>query len=165
MKRIVAKFVYSPDDAVTAYRMQHSQTSETWKLCALMAGLHVIVFTSFAIALDFWIYSLLGGGLAAGSFLSLIPETRLRRSVEKLPRQEQEIGISERGIEINDNYAQFLQPWSEIKKAHIDERGLLLFFVSEICLFIPARAFIKGYFPRNELKPLITSQIKSPNIR
>ncbi|GAB5559796.1 MAG: hypothetical protein SynsKO_14430 [Synoicihabitans sp.] len=145
--------------------MQNKQTVETWKLCLLAAGLVLVIFGTAALMLDFLAIGIMGSVLAPVGLVMLLPEWNIRRFVRKSPREESVVVFSEDNVEINIDKTRTNLPWSKIQKVHIDDRGVVMLLDSNNAVFVPARAFVKGYFPRQELKRLITSKLKKSHRR
>lgn len=50
-------------------------------------------------------------------------------------------------------------------KASLDERGLFFYTGPMNYSFVPARAFVSGYFPRAELRALLLAKLKNGLLR
>jgi hypothetical protein len=159
--RYEAKFTPTVEDALAGYRMVNRQPNDLLKLCAIGGILAVVIFSIASYILHTWILAI--GGVWIGIFtfsIVWLMEFRIRRAAKKSRPEEIKANFTDEGIEVSDNISQNKCPWGEIKKIILDERGVLISidltdhsgFVS---FFIPARAFVGGYYPLKELKLLM----------
>lgn len=159
--RYEAKFTPTPDDIVTGYRMRNRQSDDLWKLCAFAAILIAAVFGIAAYLMEFLVIGITGAVLVPVAFIPVALEWNVRRMARKWPLDELRFCFSEDGVEFSSSVVQSKHAWSIFIKASLDERGLLLFTDPMNYSFIPARAFTSGYFPRQELKTLLSAKLKN----
>jgi hypothetical protein len=160
--RYEAKFTPTPDDIVTGYRMRNGQSDDPWKLCAFAAVLIATVFGTAAYLMEFLAIGIVGVVLVPVAFIPAGMEWNIRRMARKWSQEELRFCFSESGVEFSSSTVQSTHAWSLFTKALLDDRGLLLFTDSVSYSFIPARAFTSGsgYFPRQELKSLLSAKLK-----
>jgi hypothetical protein len=156
--RYEAKFTPTVEDAVTGHRMLNRQPYDYLKLCAFGGITAVVVFgiaAYFLHSLVFGVGGIFVGGGCAG--LPWLMEWNFRRIAKKSKPEEQTFYFTEDGFEFSNSVMQSKDTWDKITKASLDGRGMLLYVGSEgYCFFIPARAFVDGYFPLQELKSLLS---------
>ena len=157
-----AVFTPTVDDMLAAYRMHNRQPNDVWKLY-LMGGVGVaLVFGIAAVLMDFLVIGAVGivvGAVAFGAPMLL--ELNIRRFAKKLKPEEVRYFFSEEGVEFQTRLAQVKHTWDLITKASLDERGIILYTGPLSYSFVPARAFVSGYFPRQELKALLSAKLKN----
>lgn len=155
-----ARFIPTPDDIVTGYRMRHRLGDDLLKLCMFAAALVAVVFGVAAYLMAFPVVGILGALLVPVAFIPAAMVWNVRRVARKWPQEEMRFLISDAGVEVHSSVAQTKYTWSVFTKASLDDRGLLLFVHPEVYSFIPARAFTSGYFPRHELKALLSAKLR-----
>lgn len=157
-----AVFTPTVDDILVAYRMHNRQPNDVWKLY-LMGGVGVAaVFGVAAIVMDFLVIGVVGVVVGTTAFgAPLLLELNIRRFAKKLKPEEVRYAFSEDGVEFSTRLAQVKHTWDLITKASLDDRGILLYTGPLSYSFVPARAFVSGYFPRQELKALLFSKLKN----
>jgi YcxB-like protein len=158
--RYEAKFTPTVEDAVTGYRMLNRQGDDFLMLCVFGGITAVIVFGIAAYVLHFLALGVtgifVGGGVVGVPWLM---EWNFRRRTKKIKPEEQKFFFTEDGFEFSNSFMQSKETWDKITKASLDERGMLLYVGSQnFCFFIPAHAFVDGYFPLQELKSLLASK-------
>jgi hypothetical protein len=160
--RYEATFTPTVEDVIAGYRMHNRQRDDVWKLCILgMVGI-VLVFGIAAVAMDFLLIGIVGvlvGSVAFGS--PMLIEWKIRRFANEQQPEEVRLCLSEDGVEFSSRVAQGKHTWDLITKACLDERGIILYTGPQNYSFIPARAFVSGYFPRQELKALLSPKLRN----
>jgi hypothetical protein len=158
--RYEAKFTPTVEDVLVGYRMVNRWPNDILKLCAFGAVTAVVVFGVAGCVLHAWILGIGGVWIGAGIFgFMWFLEWRVRRAAEKSKPEEVKVCFTEDGIEVSNNIIQNKHSWHEIKKLILDERGVLFSIDSKdrsefFSFFVPAHAFVGGYFPLKELKLL-----------
>lgn len=161
--RYEAKFTPLAADVLQGYRMHHRQRDDTWKLLLLGAALTAAVFGVAAYVMRFPLFAGLGVIVGASAFASpLLLELQVRRVAKKILAEEVTYFFTDDGVEFSSRLVQVKHSWDLITKASLDERGILLYTGPMNYAFIPARAFVHGYFPRGELKSLLAQKLKRP---
>ena len=158
--RYEAKFTDTVEDALRGYRMSNRQGDDFLKLCAFGGVTALVVFGIAAYVLHFPVLAVtgvfVGGGVLGVPWLM---EWNVRRLAKKTKHEEQTFYFTEDGFEFSNSFMQSKDTWDKITKASLDERGMLLYVSSQnFCFFIPARAFVGGYYPLQELKSLLSSK-------
>jgi hypothetical protein len=174
--RYEAKFTPTVDDVLTAIHMHNQRKDDdNLKLCLYIGiGLAIV----FGIAAYFLHFLALGiAGIFMGVFMPIAPrlmrwtmetsirmEDNIRRRSKKFAPEEFKLCLTEDGVEFSNsvvqssnNLVKSKNTWDEITKVLLDERGVLLYIGSQgYYFFIPAGAFVGGYFPLEELKSLVS---------
>jgi hypothetical protein len=160
--RYEATFTPTVDDAIAGYRMHNRQRDDVWKLCILgMVGI-ALVFGVAAVVMDFLLIGIVGvlvGPVAFGS--PMLIEWRIRRFAKKQKPEEVRLCLTEDGIEFSSRVVQGKHTWDLITKACLDKRGIILYTGPQNYSFVPARAFVSGYYPRQELKTLLSAKLRN----
>lgn len=158
--RYEAKYTETVEDVLRGYRMSNRQSDDIVKLSAFGGITALVVFGIGAYvfhALVLGISGIFVGGSIVG--VPWLMEWNVRRLAKKSKHEEQTFYFTEDGFEFSNNVMQWKEPWDKITKASLDERGMLLYVGSEnFCFFIPARAFVGGYFPLQELKSRLSGK-------
>lgn len=151
--RYEAKFTPTVDDVLTGYRMSNRRPNDFLKLCAIGSITAVLIFGVAAFILHFPALGISGIFVGAGVFgFPWFAEWRVRHAAEKSKPEEVKVYFTDEGVEVSNIVIQTKRSWHEIKKAVLDERGVLLYVDSlNFSFFIPAHAFVGGY-PLKELK-------------
>ena len=161
--RYEAKFTPTIEDVLVGYRMLNRWPNDFLKLCAFGGIVAVVIFGVAGCILHAWILGIGGIFIGAGIFgIPWFKEWRIRQAAKKSKPEEVKVYFMEEGIEVSNNIIQEKHSWHEIKKVVLDERGVLFSIDSKdhsafFSFFIPAHAFVDGYFPLKELK-LLTKQ-------
>jgi hypothetical protein len=158
--RYEARFTPTVEDVVVGYRMANRQPNDFLKLCAIGGIVAVVIFDVAACILHFAFLGIIGLLMGAGFYGGpWFAEWRVRHQAGKSKPEEIKVYFMDEGIEVTNNITQHKHSWREIKKVMLDERGVLISIDLEdrsgfISFFIPAHAFVGGYFPLKELKLL-----------
>ena len=162
--RYEAKFTPTEEDALTGYRMFKRQPDDFLKLCAFGGILAVVVFGIASYFLHTFVIGITGIFVGGGTFgIMWLSEWNFRRHIKKSKPEELKFYFTEDGVEFSSSSQQWKYGWNELTKSLIDKRGMLLNVSPEsFFTFIPARAFVGGNFPLQELKSLLSSK-KMPN--
>jgi hypothetical protein len=157
--RYEAKFTPTVESELTGFHVSRRQPDDFLKLCAF-GGIFAVVI--FGIA-GYFLHSIgfgaggifIGGGIFGIMWLS---EWSFRRHIKKSKPEELKFYFTEDGVEFSTSSQQGKYRWNELTKSLLDKRGVLLDNSEGFCVFIPAGAFVGGYFPLPELKLLLSSK-------
>jgi hypothetical protein len=160
--RYEAIFTPTADDIVRGFRMRNRQSDDAWKLYVGGGVLLAVIMCIAAYLLNFLQIAWFGVAIAAIAFSApMLNELSLRRLAKKIDRKEMRYCFTDDGVEFSSDLIQMKHSWDLITKATVDERGILLCAGKINYVFVPARAFISGYFPRQELTSLLALKLKS----
>lgn len=160
--RYEAVFTPTVDDVLSGYRMHNRVPDYVWKLYLLGGVGLAAAFGIAAVAMDFPAIAVTGvaaGALGCGA--PMLNEWNIRRHAKRFKLEEVRYTFTEEGIEFSSDVAQVKHTWDLITKASLDERGIILYTGPLNYSFVPARAFRAGYFPRQELKMLLSAKLKN----
>jgi YcxB-like protein len=158
--RYEAKFTPTVEDVMTGYRMFKRQPDDFLKLCAFGGITALVIFGIAAYVLHFLMLAVTGI-LTCSSVIGVpwLSEWNARRHLKKSKPEELKFYFTEDGVEFSSSSQQWKYRWDELTKSLVDKRGVLLNVSSEsFYTFVPAGAFVGGYFPLPELKSLLSSK-------
>ena len=157
--RYQAKFTPTEENALTGYRMHERQPNDFLKLCAFGGIVAAVILGVAAYLLHFLVIGVTGLAVGIAVFgAAWLPEWNFRRHLNKSKPEELTFCFTEDFVEFSTSSGQWKYGWDELKKSLIDERGVLLDVSSEsFFVFVPADAFVGGYYPLHELKAQLSS--------
>ncbi|HEV2437724.1 MAG TPA: hypothetical protein VG077_17150 [Verrucomicrobiae bacterium] len=158
--RYEAKFIPTEEDVVTGYRMHNRQPDDFLKLCAFGGILAVVIFGVAAYLFHAIIIGVTGLVVGIGTFGAVwLLEWNFRRHLKESKPEELRFYFTDDGVEFSTSSQQWKYRWDELTKSLIDKRGVLLdVSLESFYVFIPAGAFVGGYYPLQELKSLLSSK-------
>ncbi|MBL9206630.1 MAG: YcxB family protein [Opitutaceae bacterium] len=159
--RYEAQFTLTPADMMTGFRMHFRQSDNILKIYLFGAVAVLTLCGVAAYSLQLPIIAIAGAVLTVvvvGTFS--LKEIALRRQANRVPAETVSYVFSDVGVEFTSSIAQSKLSWSAFTEARLDERGLVLYTSRMTFSFIPARAFVTGYFPRAEIKALMAAMLK-----
>jgi hypothetical protein len=160
--RYEAIFTPTADDIVRGIRMRNRQSDDAWKLYVAGGALLATILCVAAYILNFLQIAWFGIAIAAIAFSTpMLSELSLKRRAKKIERKEVRYCFTDNGVEFSSDVAQVKHTWDVITKAMVDERGILLCAGKINYVFVPARAFVSGYFPRQELASFLALKLKN----
>jgi len=160
--RFEAIFTPTADDVVRGFRMHNGQSDDAWKLYVGGGVLFAVIMCVAAYMLNFLQVAWFGVAIAVMAFSApMLGELSLKRLAKKNERKEMRYCFTDDGVEFSSDVAQVKHTWDLVTKAMVDERGILICAGKRDYAFVPARAFVTGYFPRQELTSLLARKLKN----
>jgi hypothetical protein len=161
MHRFSGRYAPSPEDAVTAWRMHQKMPVNAVKLQATGSALLLLVFGVLALVSDFPEIMVVGVTIAPIFFIiPWLQDRSARRYAAHQKTEEVLFEISPLGISYTAPTWSSHHDWVVVKRARVDQRGLIIYTGESSFSFLPARAFQPEFLP-HELKSFLAAQLKT----
>ncbi len=160
--RYSAKFTPTIEDELSAYRMSKGERKSTRPLYILGGAVLAIEFAiigHYSNKPRMALAGVLFGGIAA--IAPYLIEWQIRRGLRKTITNEVGVSLGDEGIEFTSRFGTAKYSWNEVSKVDLDDQGLLLTISTLGGIFVPARSFDSGYFPRQELLELAHRKLRN----